>query len=217
MNPPIMSKQSTMKNFSIVFILISFCLGLSNIGHAQQNQTYFEKYDVKSGLPESSVNDIKEDRQGYIWMGTQNGLVRYDGYQYKVYQLGSKKTNLDSFTNVTDLHIDRNNSLWASTFSNGLFRYNRKSDTFIQFVYPEKDAAVFYTILTDDKDGNLWGSFNKDDETNYLWKLDKKGHFEFFGKKFKNAHYINASRIYSAFTSVSGKVWFGSNNGFYNN
>ena len=205
-----------MKNFSIVFIFISCCLGLSNTGHAQQKQQlYFEKYDVKSGLPESSVRDMLEDQQGYIWMATQNGLVRYDGYRYKVYQLGSKKTNLDPITNVTDLHIDRNNILWASTGANGLFKYNRNSDTFVQFVYPEKELAIYYTILTDDKAGNLWGRVDKDDKKNYLWKLDKKGHFEFFGKKFKNTNYIDAARIYSAFTSVSGKVWFGTNNGFY--
>ncbi|TRX21595.1 sensor histidine kinase [Flavobacterium franklandianum] len=204
-----------MKNFSIIFVFISFCSGLPNISQAQQNQIYFEKYDVKSGLPESSVNDIKEDQQGYIWMATQNGLVRYDGYQYKVYQLGSKKNNLDHISNVRNLFIDKNNTLWACTSSNGLFKYNRNSDNFIQFVYPEKDVAVSYTIFTDDKDGNLWGTVDKDDEKNYLWKLDKKGHFEFFGKKFKNTNYINASRIYTAFTSASGKVWFGTNNGFY--
>ncbi|MFE3869746.1 two-component regulator propeller domain-containing protein [Flavobacterium sp. ZS1P70] len=206
-----------MKNFSIVFIFISCCLGLSNIGHAQQKQQlYFEKYDVKSGLPESSVNDMKEDQQGYIWMATQNGLVRYDGYRYKVYQLGTKKTNLDPISNVRDLHMDRNNTLWAGVSANGLFRYNSNSDTFIQFVYPEKDVAITYTILTDDKSGNLWGTVDMDEgKKNYLWKLDKKGHFDFFGKKFKNTSYVDATRIYSAFTSASGKVWFGTNNGFY--
>ena len=93
MNPPLIRKQSIMKNFSIVFIFISCCLGLSDIVNAQQNQMYFEKHEVKSGLPESSVRSIVEDQQGYIWMATQNGLVRYDGYKYKVYNLGSKKTN----------------------------------------------------------------------------------------------------------------------------
>jgi signal transduction histidine kinase/ligand-binding sensor domain-containing protein len=204
-----------MKKIPIVLIFISCCLVFSNNSLAQQNQIYFEKYDVKSGLPESSVIDIKEDQQGYIWMATQNGLVRYDGYQYKVYQLGSKKNNLDHISNVRSLYIDKNNTLWTSTSSNGLFKYNRNSDDFIQFVYPEKDVAVSYTIFTEDKDGNLWGSVDKDDEKNYLWKLDKKGHFEFFGKNFKNNNYVDASRIYSAFTSASGKVWFGTNNGFY--
>ena len=205
-----------MKLYPIAFLFLFTYFSVVPAGQAQQKQQlYFEKHDVKSGLPESSVNDMKEDQQGYIWMATQNGLVRYDGYQYKVYQLGSKKTNLDPISNVRDLHMDRNNTLWASTGSNGLFKYNRNSDTFIQFVYPEKDVAINYTILTDDKAGNLWGRVDKDDKKNYLWKLDKKGHFEFFGKKFKNANYINASSIYSAFTSASGKVWFGTNNGFY--
>ena len=96
-----------MKNFSIAFLLFScYCFfPLSTI--AQKKQIYFEKYDVKSGLPESSVRGILEDPQGYIWMATQNGLVRYDGYRYKVYQLGSKRTNLDPISNIISIHIDR--------------------------------------------------------------------------------------------------------------
>lgn len=198
-----------------LYTCLFFFFGFLSTIHAQQNQTYFEKYDVKSGLPESFVRDLVEDQQGYIWMATQNGLVRYDGYQYKAYQLGSQKVNLDYITNVSDLYIDQKNVLWVSTGSNGLFKYNRNSDTFTQFLYPEKDSAVEYKIFTEDREGNLWGISSKDRETNYLWKFDEKGHFEFFGKKFKNANHINASRFYSAFTSKSGKVWFGTNNGFY--
>ncbi|HKO76726.1 MAG TPA: two-component regulator propeller domain-containing protein, partial [Flavobacterium sp.] len=204
-----------MKIFSISFFFLIGCLGISESGKAQQQQIYFDKYDVKSGLPESFVRDMVEDPKGYIWMATQNGLVRYDGYRYKVYQLGSKKTNLDPITNVSDLYKDKNNVIWVSTSSNGLFKYNRSSDTFIQFAYPEKDLAIGYYIFADDKAGNLWGTADKDNEENYIWKLDKKGHFEFFGKKFKKGNYVNASRIYSVFTSKAGKVWFGSNNGFY--
>ncbi|AOW10375.1 sensor histidine kinase [Flavobacterium gilvum] len=204
-----------MKILSISFFFLFGCLGIPEIGKAQQQQMYFEKYDVKSGLPESFVRDIVEDPKGYIWMATQNGLVRYDGYRYKVYQLGSKKRNLDPSTNVSDLYKDRNNDVWVSTYSNGLFKYNRNKDTFIQFDYPEKDEAISYHIFADDNEGNLWGAIEKDDEENYIWKLDKNNRFEFFGKKFKNVNYINASRIYSGFISKSGKLWFGTNNGFY--
>ena len=198
-----------------LYTYLFFFFGLFTSVYAQENQTYFEKYDVKSGLPESTVRDMVEDQQGYIWMATQNGLVRYDGYQYKVYQLGTQQTNLDPITNVRNIYLDKNNILWVSTNCNGLFKYNRTIDTFTQFVYPEKDIAVTYIICTDDKDGNLWGYVSKDWMTSYLWKLDKKGDFEFFGKQFKKANYTNASRFYSAVTSQSGKVWFGSNNGFY--
>ena len=201
-----------MKPFLYTYL---FFFGFLSSLQAQQNQTYFEKYDVKSGLPESSVNTIVEDHLGYIWMATQNGLVRYDGYHFKVYQLGSKKTNLDPSTSPRSIFIDSNKTLWISTRSNGLFKYNRKTDTFTQFVYPENDIRTSYFINTEDKAGNLWGTATKDGTESYLWKLDKSGKFEFFGKQFKNKNYINASRIYSAFTSKSGKIWIASSNGFY--
>jgi ligand-binding sensor domain-containing protein len=196
-----------------LYAYLFFFIGLFSTVYAQQNQTYFEKYDVKSGLPESSVNTMVEDHLGYIWMGTQNGLVRYDGYQYKVYQLGTKKTNLESRTSTSSIFIDKNKTVWIAARANGLFKYNRATDTFTQFFYPEKDIRTSYFIQAEDKAGNLWGTATKDAKESYLWKLDKNGKFEFFGKQFKNANYINATCVYSAFKATSGKLWFGTNNG----
>ena len=202
-----------MKSFINCYLFLM--LGFLSTLQAQQNQVYFEKHDVIAGLPESSVTSMVEDDLGYIWMGTQNGLVRYDGYNYKIYQLGTKKTNLDPVTIVTSIYLDNNKTLWASIASNGLFKYNRTTDTFTQFLYPEKELSISYFIYTMDKAGNLWGIGAKDGQRSYVWKLNPKGEFELFGKQFKNANYIAAEHIYSAFTSQSGKVWFATSNGFY--
>ncbi|TXE20051.1 hypothetical protein ES692_01995 [Psychroserpens burtonensis] len=202
-----------MKSFLNYYLFL--ILGFLSTVQAQQNQVYFEKHDVITGLPESSVIAMVEDDLGYIWMGTQNGLVRYDGYDYKIYQLGTKETNLDPITSVRSIFLDNNNTVWVSTGSNGLFKYNRATDTFTQFIYPEKELSISYTIYTQDKAGNLWGTATNDYQEFYLWKLDPKGDFEFFGKQFKNANHVDASHIYSAFTSQSGTVWFGTSNGFY--
>ena len=172
-----------MKKFTSTVFFIIGCFCINGIGYAQQQQLYFENIDVKKGLPESSVIDIKEDSEGFIWMATQNGLVRYDGYRYKVYNLGSEKLNIDPVSNVQSLYLDKKNILWASTSSNGIFRYDRKTDTFKQFVYPFKQSMVIFYILAEGDSGTLWGTVDLDDAKNFVWKLTPDGNFSEITKK----------------------------------
>jgi ligand-binding sensor domain-containing protein len=74
-------------------ILLSVLLTLTgtNLCFAQQNvlNLHFNHVGVKEGLPEGRVTNLLQDRQGYVWFGTQKGMVRYDGYAPNVYDLGS--------------------------------------------------------------------------------------------------------------------------------
>src|SRR5690349_7836159 len=86
---------------------------------AQKNtpeQLRFNHLFVKDGLIEGSVHPIIQDNQGYMWMGTNNGLVRYDGYQPKTYLLSGKKLNR---TRISDIHVDNRGEVWVGTYSNG--------------------------------------------------------------------------------------------------
>jgi signal transduction histidine kinase/ligand-binding sensor domain-containing protein len=195
----------------LFYVVASMCLG--GKGYAQQEKVYFDLIDIKSGLPESSVRDMKEDALGYIWMATQNGLVRYDGYNYKVYNLGSEKVNIESFTNVTSLFLDKKGTLWASTISNGIFKYDRRMDAFAQYIFPLHDGTVVLRIYAEDKTGSLWGIAYLGDKT-LAWKLDSGGHFELFGEKGKGVNHISATVNYVANTST-GTIWLGTTNGIY--
>ncbi len=76
----------------------------------------FTNINVKDGLPQSSVFKIVQDQQGYIWMATEAGLCRFDGYKFKTYSihngLGSKF--------VSDIKFDLSNRLWVSTMGKGI-------------------------------------------------------------------------------------------------
>ncbi len=65
-----------------------------SISFAQPQKIPFEKYGVPEGLPEETVYSQIQDDKGFIWFGTQNGLVKYDGYRFKVYKLTSDTTGL---------------------------------------------------------------------------------------------------------------------------
>ena len=65
----------------------------ASICFAQQKGIPFEKYNVAEGLTEEFVRGLLQDDKGFIWFGTQNGLVKYDGYQFKEYSVASDKTD----------------------------------------------------------------------------------------------------------------------------
>ncbi len=70
--------------FTILLVLAG------SIGFAQQEKIAFEKYGVAEGLPEEYVQHIVQDRQGFIWATTQNGLVKFDGYKMQVFRMNTK-------------------------------------------------------------------------------------------------------------------------------
>jgi ligand-binding sensor domain-containing protein len=141
-------------------LLLALLLAVGICSKAQTSHVYFDRLDIKKGLPESYVRAMVEDSEGYMWIATQNGLVRYDGYNYKVYNLGSDKINLSPVTNVLSIAQGGDKSLWVSVVGNGLFRYNRTKDSFDQFVYPTNKFQQYFGIRLIDNDGNVWGMIN---------------------------------------------------------
>jgi ligand-binding sensor domain-containing protein len=81
-----------------ILLLVILLTCLNNI-YAQSTHLKFDHFTVIDGLPERQVQFIKQDDLGYIWLGTQNGLLRYDGYKPKVYRFGVGKGAI--FTNCS--------------------------------------------------------------------------------------------------------------------
>src|ERR1700744_4742223 len=163
-----------------LLLLLLFFILLKN-GYAQAPDIKFEHIGVKDGLPEQQIQAIKQDALGYIWIGTQNGLVRYDGYNYKIYNLGDNQNKFNT-TDIVSIFEDKQKILWISTIGNGIFKYDRATDTFKQFKIQSKFELTQITICFEDKNNNLWcreqsASSNK----SYLTKFNKyNGSYEVF-------------------------------------
>lgn len=144
-----------MRTIKITFLLTCW-LGLSL---SLQAQYHFRTIDSRSGLPDNYVTSILKDKYGFVWMGTLNGLSRYDGFSHRVYDI--KKSNsglLDS--NVRRLAEDASGQLWVTTYSGTAYLYDRNQDKVVT------DAVSHLKrlgITADDKcrvfvdaDKNLW-------------------------------------------------------------
>ncbi len=129
-------------------IVISFAC------HAQD--LHFDHLNVVEGLPESQITALHQDKLGYIWAGTQNGLVRYDGYKVKVYKLGSDiKGSIKDFS-VDDIYETKDGDLWVASRSNWIFRYNRAADSFEQYRSGKQYSGFVFKQITIDNDGYIW-------------------------------------------------------------
>ena len=118
----------------------------------------FQRIPTETGAPNSlGPSAIAEDAQGFLWIGTQNGLVRFDGYRFRTYRASPKSPNALPDAFVQHLHVDRRGRLWIGTLSMGLARYRADSDDFQRYPPgPQGLAHPNVTALADAADGGLW-------------------------------------------------------------
>jgi signal transduction histidine kinase/ligand-binding sensor domain-containing protein len=119
----------------------------------------FGRLGFEHGLSHGIVHDIVQDRRGFMWFATEDGVNRYDGHAIKVYQPIKGNARSLVHENVKALHVDRNGVLWVGTHE-GLCRYNELTDDFTPLLQGQTDSAGLsvtkITDLWDDASGTLW-------------------------------------------------------------
>ena len=132
---------------------------------AQQNKfqisnTKFEHITNSDGLMHNSIRFSFQDSRGYMWFGTNNGLYKYNGYEFKIYnnELGNKYSLIGN--RITSISEDSSGKVWIGT-NKGLCTYNRDSDSFVRDLYNSEISSYFNfhnfinTIFIDTLD-NIW-------------------------------------------------------------
>lgn len=137
----------------------------------QEDHLVFGRIDVETGLSSNSVYTIVQDNTGFLWFGTDDGLNRYDGYNFKVFRNDPEDSNSISSNNIWSLMTDRSGNIWVGTKTGELNRYNPRTEKFVRWKI-ESDMAEENTITCsyEDKNGNIWIGTYRDG----LYKLDPK-------------------------------------------
>lgn len=134
-------------NKIITFITLLFIsINIPAIAHA--SELMFYDLTASDGLSQTSVNCIYQDSSDYIWIGTKNGLNRYNGFKFEIYNKGfrDKRNIIDS--HITCLNEDLNNNLWAGTLD-GLSKINLKTDEITN--YTTADSSLSSNKIMDIK------------------------------------------------------------------
>ncbi|MEC3908468.1 two-component regulator propeller domain-containing protein [Tamlana sp. 2201CG12-4] len=136
----------------VLFFILILC---NSLYCSSQSQPIFKKIDQSNGLSNGRVSCVVKEAGGYIWIGTTNGLNRYDGKEFVVY---NKQNSSISSNDISDLLIDNKNRIWVATFGGGLNLYNAHKDTFVTFKKEDENGILsneVYTIF-EDSSFNLW-------------------------------------------------------------
>ena len=143
---------------TILFVLISLLLPLKNI--AQNYSLQFERVSIAEGLSQSSIQAIAQDEQGFLWFGTQDGLNRFDGYQFRIYKHDPQDSLTISDDWINALTCDRSGNLWIGTAGGGLNKYDLRTETFeridISNSSSENSGLERITAVKFDTRGDLW-------------------------------------------------------------
>ncbi|MCD6441414.1 MAG: histidine kinase, partial [Candidatus Marinimicrobia bacterium] len=147
--------QSTSLFKSIILLLLI----IMNV-YAQKNDIEFEHVSIGQELTQSTVYCICQDTKGFIWLGTDDGLKRYDGYNLKVYRFKSNNPNSLSSNFVWSVFEDSYGHLWVGTVGGGVNRFDREKEKFIHYQNNPEDpnslSNNFVRCFYENKKRELW-------------------------------------------------------------
>lgn len=168
----ITKKFSSIQIFFVLLLVCNF-----NFVNAQPLQNNFEHFTKNDGLPSDEINAIMQDHLGYLWIGTNNGLSRFDGYSFENFTVVKGNTKYLQLPLVTDLYEDSEYNIWIGAVG-GIMKYNRLEETFTLYDFNEYERAeertLFVTSIQETKNGDIiFGVFDFffDDIQNGLYQI----------------------------------------------
>ena len=120
----------------------------------------FKNLNTEDGLSSNTIESVIQDKNGFIWLGTENGLNRYDAYQFRTYKNLSQEPHSLSNNYINSLFVDSQKQLWILT-ANGLNLYKEETDSFEQHFIKNTIGDNNFLCMTEDSKGQLWLSCNK--------------------------------------------------------
>lgn len=166
-----------MKSFYCLIISLSIHL----CGYAiLPTQFHFRHYNIENGVSSNNISTLFQDQKGYIWIGTENGLNRFDGNQFTLYQKNNPLYSNFHANSINTICETTDKKLWLGT-DNGVFIYNQVKDTFTPFVKQTSDKTSITSWIThiiQDKAGNIWIATHKQGIFLFNTQTDKLTQFE---------------------------------------
>lgn len=201
---------------SAALFCVMVLLGSASLLIAQttyQRDITFERLTVKQGLSQGTILCILQDRRGFMWFGTEDGLNRWDGHSFKIFRANPRDTASLVRSYVEALYEDKEGTLWVGT-KGGLCRFNRASETFTTYRADGKPQSLSHSYITsivDDARGEyLWvGTYGGG-----LCRMDKKtGQFKTYRKSVGKEGALHSDIVWRLAADKSGAIWVGTYDG----
>jgi len=136
-----------------------FCLLTSGAAelYAQNISMRFDHLTIQDGLSQSTINDMLQDEKGFLWFATDDGLNRYNGYEFTVYKNVPDDSTSLSDNSISKIIEDRDGNIWVATRDGGLNKFDRTTEQFTRYTSdPENTESLsdnYVTALFEDRSG----------------------------------------------------------------
>ncbi len=202
---------------SVPACLLIFAGGLSSRDlYAQQNDPVFSHYSIGQGLSQSIVDAVVQDRQGFMWFVTEDGLNRFDGHNFRIFKHNPQDPNSLSHNELKCIREDHEGKLWVGTFHRGLDCFDPNTERVIHFQHdPENPKSLSHDIIwavLEDENHDLWigtgGGLNRYHR--------ETGTFTHYFHEPENESTISHDDIRVLYEGRDGSLWIGTAGGGLN-
>ena len=203
----------------IRYILQSYCylvilvgLFLSPETICQPEAISFQTISVDDGLSQSSVFSVFQDKRGFLWLGTNDGLNRYDGYRFVVYKPDPENIHSITGNRIFVIFEDSKGTLWVGT-EGGLNRYDRARDRFDSYIHNDNDPKSLINnqvhSICEDRAGRIWIGTRRG-----VSIYDRnRGTFENIVNIAGNNSSLSNNFVWDIFEDKASNIWVGTDRG----
>lgn len=199
------------------FAIRNLILLVGLLFHSYATANFFssvKKYSIEDGLPATTIYSIKKDKRGYFWLGTPSGLVRFDGYEFNVYQPNNDENRKIAFASAGNIFIDSKQRLWVGAWGEGAAVYDKHLNLLHWFKPNSNSPAALQSGMVqtffEDRDGNIWLGTNGGGLARYR---EQSHDFENLIHDENNAHSLTHNRIWSISQDSAGNLWAATSDG----
>lgn len=198
------------------YLLLLLLVGIAP--RAQENYFLFHQLTLDHGLSNNSVTCIFKDSRGFIWIGTIDGLNRYDGYSFVTFRHANNDTNSISDNFISTIVEDKTGNLWIGTQGGGLNCYDPRLDRFTAFYHDPKNPnslpsnfIFHHNSMLIDRNGILWIGTNN----GLCSYIPAKNIFVRYPLSPPGRPGETAKDIRTIYQSADGMLWIGTDKGLY--
>jgi signal transduction histidine kinase/ligand-binding sensor domain-containing protein/DNA-binding response OmpR family regulator len=199
------------------FLIILFCLFATE---AFSQQVKFRHLTIDDGLSQNAVYSIMQDSRGFMWFGTKDGLNRYDGRNFVVYQHDSFDSTTISDAYVTRLLEDSRGDIWTGSLSGDVNVFQTETEVFCKIPLVnkagEKETTNEITDIAEGPDGTIWVATKGDGLFNILVDDDDNGCNYSYRRFLHNPaddRSLNSNRVGNLFFDEHQTFWIGTQEG----
>lgn len=201
-----------------IFVFLPFNTVAASLSDLKYSNARFKRITIDDGLSQNFVPAITQDKIGFIWMGTKDGLNMYDGYRFTVYKHDAFNPYSISDNFVKVIYCDSKGRIWAGTLNGGLNVFDPYTGKFYSFQNNPNDSSSLSSnnvqAITEDKNGDIWVGTNANG-LNRLHIKDKET-FPFPEnvsvtriKETVDGLYLDDASILSLTTDSNNRLWIG--------